>query len=125
MDVLAKVQEIIERELEKDPEEITREASLRDTLGADSIDLVTLVMEFEEELQAVIRGIWTDSEAIPEEFMLSEEELEALDKRTLIPDEDVQGIDTVGDAVDYIEKRIADSMQEREDYLKEQMAKAA
>ena len=125
MDVLAKVQEIIERELEKDPEEITREASLRDTLGADSIDLVTLVMEFEEELQAVIRGIWTDSEAIPEEFMLSEEELEALDKRTLIPDEDVQGIDTVGDAVDYIEKRIADAMQEREDYLKEQMAKAA
>jgi acyl carrier protein len=124
MDVLAKVQEIIERELEKDPEEITREASLRDTLGADSIDLVTLVMEFEEELQAVIRGIWTDSEAIPQEFMLSEEELEALDKRTLIPDEDVQGIDTVGDAVDYIEKRIANSMQEREDYLKEQMAKA-
>jgi hypothetical protein len=53
--------------------------------------------------------------------MLSEEELEALDKRTLIPDEDVQGIDTVGDAVDYIEKRIADATQERDAYIKEKM----
>jgi acyl carrier protein len=125
MDVLAKIQEIIERELEKDPEEITPDASLRGDLNADSIDLVTLVMEFEEELQTVIRDIWTDSKAIQQEYMLSDEELEELEKRTLIPDEDIQGIDTVGDAVDYIEQRIATATQERDQYLEEQMEKAA
>jgi acyl carrier protein len=81
MDVFEKIQEIIVEHLEVEPELVTREASLRETLGADSLDLVDLLMEFEDALRTVI----PDAE---------------------IPDEDVQGIVTVGDAVDYITKRL-------------------
>ena len=80
MDVFEKIKEIIVEHLEVEPELVTREASLRETLGADSLDLVDLLMEFEDALRTVI----PDAE---------------------IPDEDVQGIVTVGDAVDYINKR--------------------
>jgi acyl carrier protein len=80
MDVYAKIKEIIVEHLEVEPELVTRDASLRETLGADSLDLVDLLMEFEDALRTVI----PDAE---------------------IPDEDVQGIVTVGDAVDYINKR--------------------
>ena len=81
MDVFEKVKEIIVEHLEVESELVTRDASLRDTLGADSLDLVDLLMAFEDELQTVIPG-------------------------AEIPDEDVQGITTVGDAVDYITKRM-------------------
>jgi acyl carrier protein len=81
MDIFEKVKEIIVEHLEVEPELVTRDASLRDTLGADSLDLVDLLMEFEETLQEAIPG-------------------------AEIPDEDVQGIRTVGDAVDYINKRL-------------------
>ena len=81
MDVFDKIKEIIVEHLEVEPELITRDASLRDTLGADSLDLVDLLMEFEDALRTAI----PDAE---------------------IPDEDVQGIVTVGDAVDYITKRL-------------------
>jgi acyl carrier protein len=81
MDVFGQVKEIIVEHLEVEPELVTRDASLRDTLGADSLDLVDLLMAFEDELRKVI----PDAE---------------------IPDEDVQGIGTVGDAVDYITKRM-------------------
>lgn len=81
MDVFEKIKEIIVEHLEVEPELVTRDASLRDTLGADSLDLVDLLMAFEDELQKVIPG-------------------------AEIPDEDVQGIGTVGDAVDYITRRI-------------------
>ena len=80
MDVFEKIKTIIVEHLEVEPEAVTREASLRETLGADSLDLVDLLMEFEDALRTVI----PDAE---------------------IPDEDVQGIVTVGDAVDYITKR--------------------
>jgi len=81
MDVFEKVKEIIIEHLEVEPELVTREANLRDTLGADSLDLVDLLMAFEDELR----------QAIPD---------------AEIPDEDVQAIGTVGDAVDYITKRL-------------------
>jgi acyl carrier protein len=81
MDVFEKVKEIIVEHLEVEPELVTREASLRDTLGADSLDLVDLLMAFEDELRTAI----PDAE---------------------IPDEDVQAIGTVGDAVEYITKRL-------------------
>jgi acyl carrier protein len=81
MDVFEKIKEIIVEHLEVEPELVTRDASLRETLGADSLDLVDLLMEFEDALRTVI----PDAE---------------------IPDEDVQGIVTVGDAVDYITKRL-------------------
>ena len=76
MDVYAKVKDIVVELLEVDPDEVTRDASFRDTLEADSLDLVELLMAFEDEFGAAI------------------------------PDEDVKTINTVGDAVDYIEKRV-------------------
>ena len=76
MDVYEKVKEIIVELLEVDPETVTREASFRDTLEADSLDLVELLMAFEDEFGSPI------------------------------PDEDVKQIVTVGNAVDYITKRV-------------------
>ena len=76
MDVYAKVKDIVVELLEVDPDEVTRDASFRDTLEADSLDLVELLMAFEDEFGATI------------------------------PDEDVKQINTVGDAVDYIAKRV-------------------
>ncbi|MFL7810996.1 MAG: acyl carrier protein [Anaerolineae bacterium] len=76
MDVYAKVKDIVVELLEVDPEEVTPDASFRDTLEADSLDLVELLMAFEDEFGATI------------------------------PDEDVKQINTVGDAVAYIQKRM-------------------
>jgi acyl carrier protein len=76
MDVYAKVKDIVVELLEVDPDEVTRDASFRDTLEADSLDLVELLMAFEDEFGATI------------------------------PDEDVKQINTVGDAVVYIERRM-------------------
>jgi len=70
--VFDKVKEIIADQLGIDEEEIVNDASFIDDLGADSLDLVELIMALEEEF---------DME---------------------IPDEDAEKISTVGDAVDYI-----------------------
>jgi acyl carrier protein len=75
MDVYAKVKEIVIELLEVEPDEVTPEASFKDTLEADSLDLVELLMAFEDEFGQAI------------------------------PDEDVKEIVTVGDAVAYIEKQ--------------------
>ncbi len=69
-----KVKNIIIDKLGVEESRIVPEASFLDDLGADSLDLVELIMEFEEEF-----------------------DLE-------IPDEDAEGITTVGSAVDYINK---------------------
>ncbi|MGM0471193.1 MAG: acyl carrier protein [Bacillota bacterium] len=73
MSVLEDVKEIVVEELAVEPEEVTETASFIDDLGADSLDIVELVMAFEEE------------------FGLE------------IPDEDAEDIQTVNDAVEYIE----------------------
>jgi acyl carrier protein len=70
--IIEKVKEIIADQLGIDEEEIVSDASFIDDLGADSLDLVELIMALEEEF---------DME---------------------IPDEDAEKINTVGDAVDYI-----------------------
>ncbi|NLY52220.1 MAG: acyl carrier protein [Firmicutes bacterium] len=75
MDVLEKVKEIVVEQLGVDPDEVTNEASFVDDLGADSLDLVELVMALEEEF-----------------------DLE-------IPDEDAEKITNVGDAVKYIKDK--------------------
>ena len=49
MDVVAKVKEIIVQQLGVDADKVTLEASFVDDLGADSLDVVELVMAFEEE----------------------------------------------------------------------------
>jgi acyl carrier protein len=71
----AKVREIIINELGVEPEKVTPEASFVEDLGADSLDTVELVMAFEEEF-----GIE-------------------------IPDEDAESLQTVGDAVKYLQEK--------------------
>jgi acyl carrier protein len=78
MDVFEEVKGIIVDLLEVEPEEVTLEASFRDDLEADSLDLVELLMAFEDKFGAPI------------------------------PDEDVKTILTVGNAVSYIEKQLAE-----------------
>jgi acyl carrier protein len=75
MAALEKVTEIIVEQLGVKPEEVTEEASFVDDLGADSLDTVELVMAFEEEFGVEI------------------------------PDEDAEKIQTVGDAVRYIDEK--------------------
>jgi acyl carrier protein len=72
MDIEAKVKEIIVDKLGVEESQISPEASFTNDLGADSLDIVELVMGFESE------------------FGLS------------IPDEDAEKISTVGDAIKYI-----------------------
>lgn len=74
MGVAEKVKEIIVEQLGVDADEVTTEASFTEDLGADSLDIVELVMAFEEEF-----GIE-------------------------IPDEEAEKIGRVSEAVSYIEK---------------------
>jgi acyl carrier protein len=76
-DIEAKVKEIIVNKLGVDEAQVTTEASFTNDLGADSLDTVELVMEFEKA------------------FNLQ------------IPDEDAEKISTVGDAVKYIKSKSA------------------
>jgi acyl carrier protein len=71
----AKVKEIIINELGVEPGKVTPDASFVEDLGADSLDTVELVMAFEEEF-----GIE-------------------------IPDEDAEGLQTVGDAIRYLKDK--------------------
>lgn len=72
MSIQDKVIRIIAEKLDVDPAEIVPGASLVDDLGADSLDLVELIMTMEEEFDIEI------------------------------PDDDTQDLVTVKDAIDYI-----------------------
>jgi acyl carrier protein len=72
------VKNIIVEQLHVTPEKVTDSAHFVDDLGADSLDIVELVMAFEEKF-----GIE-------------------------IPDEDSQQLTTVGKAVDYLQRRMAE-----------------
>ena len=76
-DVESKVKEIIINKLGVDDGQIAPEASFTNDLGADSLDTVELVMEFEKS------------------FNLQ------------IPDEDAEKMSTVGDAIKYINSKTA------------------
>lgn len=76
-DVESKVKTIIVDKLGVDESEVTHEANFTNDLGADSLDTVELIMEFEKE------------------FDLS------------IPDEDAENIATVGDAVEYLQGKVS------------------
>ncbi|MBT6713054.1 MAG: acyl carrier protein [Candidatus Marinimicrobia bacterium] len=71
-DYFDKVKEIIIDKLGVEDSKITIEAKFIDDLGADSLDTVELIMQFEEEFDIEI------------------------------PDEDAEGLTTVGESVDYI-----------------------
>ena len=75
-DMFEQVKKIIIDLLGVEPDKVTREARFREDLGADSLDLVELIMAFEEEFGGTIS------------------------------DEDAQQIRTVGQAVDYVEQRM-------------------
>lgn len=74
MEVEQKVKEIICEQLSVEESEVVRDASFIETLNADSLDIVELIMAFEEAFEIEI------------------------------PDDDAEKIRTVGDAVDYITK---------------------
>jgi len=78
MNIEQKVKDIIVQQLGVDPEKVKLEASFVEDLGADSLDTVELVMAFEEEF-----------------------DLE-------IPDDDAEKLTTVGKAMEYLEKRLAE-----------------
>lgn len=70
-----KITEILAEQLDADRDAMTVDTKIADDLGADSLDLVDLLMSVEDEF-----GIE-------------------------IPDEDVENIQTIGDIVDYIDKK--------------------
>jgi acyl carrier protein len=72
-----KVKDIIVEQLGVNPEQVTPQASFIEDLGADSLDIVELVMAFEEEFGVEV------------------------------PDEDAEKLQTVGDVIKYIEDKSA------------------
>lgn len=72
-EIAEKVKAIIVDKLGVDEKDVTNEASFTNDLGADSLDTVELIMEFEKEFQISI------------------------------PDDQAEKISTVGDAITYIE----------------------
>lgn len=72
-EIAERVKNIVVNKLGFEPEKVTPEAAFITDLGADSLDTVELMMDFEKE------------------FGLS------------IPDEDAEKIKTVGDAISYVE----------------------
>ena len=75
-DIKAKVTEIIVDKLGVEEEDVKLEASFTNDLGADSLDTVEMIMEFEKEFDVTI------------------------------PDEDAEKISTVGDAITYLTENI-------------------
>ena len=78
MSLLEKVQAVVAEKLSVDEAEVVPEASFTDDLNADSLDLVELIMAFEEE------------------FSTDDIDIE-------ISDEDAEGITTVQAAIDYLQ----------------------
>lgn len=75
-DIEERVKRIIEEQLMVDKSEIANDASFTDDLGADSLDTVEMIMEFEDEF-----GIE-------------------------IPDEEAEKIETVGEAIEYLNQKV-------------------
>lgn len=73
--VFDKIREIIVEQLDVDEDKVTPDASITEDLGADSLDVVDLVMSIEESFDIEI------------------------------PDEEVENIKTVGDIVKFIEAK--------------------
>ena len=74
--VFDKIKDIIVEQLDVEEDAVTMEASITEDLGADSLDVVDLVMSIEESFDVEI------------------------------PDEEVENIKSVGDIVKYIENKV-------------------
>ncbi len=79
MNIEKKITEIICEQLSVEESQVTRDASFQESLNADSLDIVELIMAFEEGFDIEI------------------------------PDDDAEKIRTVGDAIDYITAKQASS----------------
>ncbi len=71
--VFEKIKTILAQQLDVSEEEITMETNIADDLGADSLDVVDIIMSIEDEFEIEV------------------------------PDDKIEGIKTVGDVVGYIE----------------------
>ena len=80
-EIRAKIKSIVTENLGVSEDQVTDDAQFSQDLGADSLDQVELVMSLEEEFGAEIR------------------------------DEDADSLNTVGDAIAYIEKRLVDKAE--------------
>lgn len=76
-DIFSKVQELVADKLGVEAEEVTLDASFTEDLGADSLDIVELIMALEDEFNITI------------------------------PEEDAEKIVTVEDVVNYIKEKAA------------------
>lgn len=74
--VLEKVKMILAEQLEVEEDSITTDTDIQDDLGADSLDVVDMVMSLEDEFEIEV------------------------------PDEDIESLRTVGALVSYIEARV-------------------
>ncbi len=72
--IFEKIAEILAAQLDADKDNITPETRIAEDLGADSLDVVEMLMAVEEEFEIEI------------------------------PDEDIESLKTVGDVVDYIQE---------------------
>jgi acyl carrier protein len=77
-EIVKKVKNIIIEKLDVDESEVTPEANFKNDLGADSLDTVELIMEFEREFEINIS------------------------------DEDAEKITTVGEAINYLQQHIGE-----------------
>lgn len=75
-DIESTVKSIIVEKLGVDESDVSADSSFTNDLGADSLDTVELIMEFEKEFDLTI------------------------------PDEEAEEIATVGDAIDYLEEKV-------------------
>ena len=73
--VFEKIKTILADQLDADPDSITMETDISSDLGADSLDVVELIMSIEDEFEIEV------------------------------PHEQIEGIRTVGDIVNYIQSR--------------------
>ena len=76
-EIFQTMRELVAEQFDLEPEEVTMDTAFEEDLGADSVDLVELVM------------------AIEEEFEVGE-----------IQEEDLSGLKTVGDTVNYIASKV-------------------
>jgi len=84
-EIEAQVKDIICEKLSVKPEQVTTETSFVNDLGADSLDQVELVMEFEDKFGMQI------------------------------PDEEAEKIQTVGDAIRYIQEHLGEQAAEQQE----------
>jgi acyl carrier protein len=76
-DTLERVTQIVVERLDVEADEVTMEAGIKEDLGADSLDVVDLIMELEDEFNLTIE------------------------------EEDAEKINTVGDIVNYINAKVS------------------